>query len=56
MSIEREIRRFANRKKAKEERKRITCKRCKSQLLEKPGYGLVCAECGWEPQKNEANR
>ena len=52
MSVEREIRRFANRKKAKEERKRTTCKRCKSQMLEKPGYGLVCAECGWEPRKN----
>lgn len=30
---------------------RTTCPKCHSKLLEKPGYGLVCAECGW--WKNE---
>ena len=48
MSIEREIRRFANRKKRKEERKRTTCRHCKGKMIEKPGYGLICPECGWE--------
>ena len=37
------------RKHEKKERKadRTTCPKCHSKLLEKPGYGLVCAECGW---------
>lgn len=52
MSVEREFRRFANRKRMKEEGKRTRCKKCKSKLLEKPGYGLVCAECGWMPQRD----
>ena len=53
MSLEREFRRFANRKKMKEERKRTTCKRCKGKLIEKHGYGIVCPECGWEAVRNE---
>lgn len=52
MSIEREFRRFANRKRMKEERKRTTCRHCKNKLLEKPGYGLVCPECGWMKQES----
>lgn len=55
MSIEREIRRFANRKKRKEERKRTTCKYCKSKLIDKLGYGLVCPECGWGAVRSEEN-
>ncbi len=53
MSIEREFRRFANRKKRKEERKRTTCRYCKAKLIDKPGYGLVCPECGWGAVRSE---
>lgn len=40
---------FARKLKRKHEKKlgRTTCPKCHSKLLEKPGYGLVCAECGW---------
>ena len=53
MSIEREIRRFAKRKERKAEKKRTTCRRCKSKMIEKPGYGMVCMECGWRPEREE---
>lgn len=49
MSIERQFRRFADRKK----RKRTVCKKCRSKLCDKPGYGIVCPECGWELKKEE---
>lgn len=53
MSLEREFRRFANRKKPKNEKKRTTCRYCKFKLIEKPGYGLVCPECGWGAIRKE---
>ena len=53
MSVEREIRRFAERKKRKEEKKRTTCRRCGRKMIDKPGYGLVCVECGWAPGRAE---
>ena len=26
---------------------RTTCPKCHAKLIEKPGYGLACQECGW---------
>lgn len=43
MSITRKIKRNTQRKKGE----RITCPKCHSKLVEKAGYGKVCAECGW---------
>ena len=38
--------------------RRTTCPKCHEKLIEKPGYGLVCAECGWwkEEYKNHESR
>ena len=43
MSIKRKIKRITQRKKDG----RTTCPKCHSKLVEKAGYGKVCAECGW---------
>lgn len=48
MSIEREIRRRNQIKNEKANGMRRTCRRCKSRMLGKPGYGWICVECGWE--------
>ena len=47
MSISRSIKR----KKMLAEGRRTTCPKCRAKLKEKPGYGLLCAECGWRKNK-----
>lgn len=51
MSITREFRRFANRRKPGKQRTK--CKRCGAKMVKKPNYGIVCPECGWEEVKRE---
>lgn len=43
MSFKRKI----NRQKQFGAEGRTTCPKCHAKLFEKPGYGKVCAECGW---------
>lgn len=43
MSLSRSIKR----RKMLRENGRTTCPKCHAKLIEKPGYGTVCAECGW---------
>ncbi len=43
MSLARKIKRGID----KTENGRTTCPKCHVKLVEKSGYGLVCAECGW---------
>lgn len=42
---------FARKCKRRHERNnrqgRSTCPKCHAKLIEKPGYGLACQECGW---------
>lgn len=45
MSIEREIRRFA--KRHQKEKQRTKCRKCGAKMIDKPGYGIICSECGW---------
>ena len=48
MSMQRKIKRAIMQQAGAFDKKRTTCKRCKAKLVEKNGYGWVCAECGWE--------
>ncbi len=48
MSLSRSIKR----RKMLREKGRTTCPKCRAKLIEKHGYGILCAECGW--QKKEA--
>lgn len=32
--------------------RRSTCPKCHAKLIEKPGYGTVCGECGWWKKEN----
>ena len=43
MSLSRSIKR----RKMLREKGRTTCPRCRAELMDKPGYGIVCPECGW---------
>lgn len=43
MSLSRSIKR----RKMLRENKRTTCPKCRAKLVEKPGYGIVCPDCGW---------
>lgn len=55
MSLSRSIKR----RKMLREKKRTTCPKCHSKLVEKPGYGIVCPDCGWwkkEAAKDENAR
>ena len=55
MSLSRSIKR----RKMLRENKRTTCPKCHDKLIDKPGYGIVCAECGWwkkEAAKDEKSR
>lgn len=36
--------------------KRSTCPKCHAKLIEKPGYGLACQECGWWKIEAKNNR
>ena len=47
MSMQRKIKRAMEAQQRKETRKRTTCRRCGTRLVEKHGYGWVCVECGW---------
>ena len=51
MSLARKIKRSIAHKK----NGRTTCPKCHAKLVEKPGYGIVCAECGWwkKPKEGE---
>lgn len=51
MSIKRSIKRKANQRDLKLNGMRTTCRRCKSKMTVKHGYGWVCEECGWWPSK-----
>lgn len=51
MSIRRSIKRKARQQDLKLNGMRSTCRRCKSKMIVKPGYGWVCEECGWWPRK-----
>lgn len=31
------------------------CPKCHKKLIEKPGYGFVCQECGYVKQKENPN-
>lgn len=53
MSISRTIKRRSEMLKIKRENGRITCPKCHTKLIEKPGYGRVCEECGWAKNINE---
>lgn len=35
---------------------RTTCPKCHAKLIEKPGYGMVCEECGWWKGRAEMQR
>ena len=36
---------------------RATCPKCHAKLVEKSGYGRVCAECGWwKPQAHPTEK
>ena len=35
---------------------RTTCPKCHTKLIEKPGYGLVCMECGWMKREVTDNK
>ena len=35
---------------------RTTCPKCHAKLIEKPGYGLACQECGWTKLEAKGNR
>lgn len=48
MSMQRKIKRAMEAQQRKETRKRTTCRKCGARMVEKPGYCLVCIECGWE--------
>lgn len=52
MSIEREIRRFANRRKLG--KVRTKCRRCGTKLVNKTGYGIICPECGYQEKEKNA--
>lgn len=47
MSMQRKIKRAMEAQQRKEAGKRTTCRKCGARMVEKPGYGLVCMECGW---------
>ena len=47
------ISRSAKRRKIRQENGRTTCPKCHSKLIEKPGYGRICVECGWVKHKFE---
>lgn len=47
MSMQRKIKRAMEAQQRKETMKRTTCRRCGAKMVEKPGYGQVCIECGW---------
>ena len=49
MSLARKIKRSIAHKK----NGRTTCPKCHAKLVEKPGYGIVCAECGWWKKPKE---
>lgn len=49
------ISRSIKRRKMLAEGKRTTCPKCHAKLVEKPGYGTVCAECGWLKKEKKAN-
>ena len=34
---------------------RMTCPKCHAKLVDKSGYGLVCAECGWWKLSEDAS-
>ena len=51
MGIEREIRRFANRRKPG--KVRTKCRRCGTKLVNKPGYGIICPECGYQEKEKK---
>ena len=54
MSQQRKIKRAMEARQRKETRKRTTCRKCGARMIEKPGYGVVCGECGWmRPVKEE---
>lgn len=47
MSLSRSIKR----RKMLAQNGRTTCPKCHAKLIEKPGYGAVCAECGcWKKE------
>ena len=56
MSLSRSIKRHAKMQKTRQEFGRMFCPKCHEKLIEKPGYGLVCEECGWWKGKAEADR
>lgn len=47
MSMQRKIKRAMEAQQRKEVGKRTTCRKCGARMIEKPGYGQVCIECGW---------
>lgn len=53
MSMQRKIKRAMEAQQQKETRKRTRCRNCGSRLVEKPGYGWVCMDCGWEQKPKE---
>lgn len=53
MSLERTMHRAYQRKRLKEQGVPTKCKKCRSEMFNKPGYGWVCTECGWECAKCE---
>lgn len=55
MSFARKIKRRHMLKTRKETYGRTTCPRCHDKLVEKYGYGLVCANCGWQKSADETD-
>ena len=51
MGLEREIRRKQQLEDMKLNGMRSRCRKCKSEMVCKPGYGWLCPVCGWVPKK-----
>ena len=51
MGLERQIRRNYLREDRRLNGMRRTCRKCKSEMVCKPGYGWLCPQCGWIPKK-----
>lgn len=56
MSVNRTMRRQRAREAKKAKEGRTTCPKCHNRhLVEKPGYGTVCPQCGWAKPEKEGD-